>query len=133
MTAAFGPLDEFDGMPDDAIGVAPTNEAFDAALAKLGSTPEQLLENKELLTKVLYDHVAQVAEDGSITTLNGNAIEIMVDGKEVSLKEAMTAKTVTIDVADGISSVTATTPISCFDGSQLIFPSNAVILTEDLQ
>ena len=130
LTEAVGPLDAFDGLPEKSIIVAPTNEAFDAALTGLGLTPAELLADKELLTKVLYDHIGAVADDGSITDLNGHAMMVMVDGKEVPLKDAAAAEAVTIADANGIGPVSATTPISCFGGNQLVFPSKAVILTK---
>ena len=130
LTEAVGPLDAFDGLPEKSIIVAPTNEAFDAALTGLGLTPAELLADKALLTTVLYDHIGAVADDGSITDLNGHAMMVMVDGKEVPLKDAAAAEAVTIADANGIGPVSATTPISCFGGDQLVFPSEAVILTK---
>ena len=130
LEAAFGPLDTFNQLPEKSIIVAPTNEAFAAALTTLGLTSEELLADKETLRTVLQDHIGAVADDGSITDLNGHAMMVMVDGKEVPLKDAAAAEAVTIADANGVDPVSATTPISCVGGDQLVFPSKAVILAK---
>jgi hypothetical protein len=128
LTTAFGPLDTFDDLPEKSIIVAPNNEAFATALDGLNLTPEELLGNTELLNLVLGHHVGAVADDGSISDLGGHPMKIMVDGMEVPLEDAATFTEVMIEDEDGQAPVAATTPISCFGGNQLIFPSSGVIL-----
>ena len=128
LTTAFGPLDTFDDFPEKSIIVAPNNEAFATALDGLNLTPEELLGNTELLNLVLGHHVGAVADDGSISDLGGHPMKIMVDGMEVPLEDAATFPEVMIEDEDGQAPVAATTPISCFGGNQLIFPSSGVIL-----
>lgn len=82
---------------------APTNDAFAAAIAALGTTPEALLGNTDLLTQVLLYHVvpgtfmaedvagvlAMSAEDGfSIATANGQAATISTDGTNIFIDGA---------------------------------------------
>ncbi len=63
---------------------APTNEAFAAALEKLGVTQEQLLADKDMLTKVLTYHVvpdatvmaADIPYGTDIKTVNGGTFTI---------------------------------------------------------
>lgn len=63
---------------------APTNEAFTAALEKLGITQEELLADKDMLTKVLTYHVvpdatvmaADIPYGTDIKTVNGGAFTI---------------------------------------------------------
>ena len=61
---------------------APNNSAFEAAFAALGVTAEEVLANTELLTQILLYHVVPgglsaeaLAAQGSVTTLEGSAIE----------------------------------------------------------
>ena len=77
--------------------LAPTEEAFAAALAALDVTAEDLLANTELLTAVLTYHVLPVeapAEvvvslDGqSVATVNGAEIAIAVVGDSVTVNDA---------------------------------------------
>lgn len=66
---------------------APTNDAFVALLNTLGVTKEQLLADKDLLTKVLTYHVvpnavvkkADIPFGQPIQTINGNALSIDAD------------------------------------------------------
>ena len=85
--------------------LAPTDEAFAAALEALGLTAEELLANTELLTEVLTYHVLAgeipasqvVTLDGqSVATLNGAEINITVDGDTVMINDATVAA---VDVA----------------------------------
>jgi len=63
---------------------APTNAAFDALFAELGLTAEQLLSNKDLLTKVLLYHVVDGRVYSSdlplsplaVKTLNGGSFTV---------------------------------------------------------
>ena len=77
--------------------LAPTEEAFAAALAALDVTAEDLLANTELLAAVLTYHVLPleapaevvVSLDGqSVATVNGAEIAISVDGSTVMINNA---------------------------------------------
>lgn len=74
---------------------APTDEAFAAALTKLGLTAEKLLADKDTLTKVLQYHVVP-----SSAALSSS----LKDGLEVST--ALPGKSLKINVKDGKVSVT---------------------------
>ena len=77
---------------------APTDAAFEAALADLGLTADELLADTELLTSVLTYHVVEgeylaadvVGLDGqAVPTVNGAEVNISVDGDSVLVNEAM--------------------------------------------
>lgn len=77
--------------------LAPTDEAFAAALDALGLTAEELLADTETLTSILTYHVLEgavpaatvVTLDGqSVPTLNGAEIAITVDGDTVMANDA---------------------------------------------
>ncbi|KAB2857623.1 MAG: fasciclin domain-containing protein [Anaerolineae bacterium] len=90
---------------------APTNDAFAAAIAALGTTPEELLGNTDLLTQVLLYHVvpgtfmaedvagalamsAEMEMDGfSIATANGQAATISTDGTNIFIDGATIVST----------------------------------------
>ena len=81
---------------------APTDEAFEAALADLGLTAEELLADTELLTSVLTYHVVEgevpaadvVTLDGEeVETVNGASVTITVDGETVMVNEATVIST----------------------------------------
>lgn len=90
---------------------APTNDAFAAAIAALGTTPEALLGNTDLLTQVLLYHVvpgtfmaedvagalamsAEMEMDGfSIATANGQAATISTDGTNIFIDDATIVST----------------------------------------
>jgi uncharacterized surface protein with fasciclin (FAS1) repeats len=81
---------------------APTNAAFEAAIAALGTTPEDLLNNSELLTTVLAYHVVPGyftsgtvvavagAEGGATiaTALPGTTVSVALDGESVMVNDA---------------------------------------------
>jgi len=76
---------------------APTNEAFATALQSLGLTADQLLADKDTLTKILTYHVIAGAVpsstvmtmDGqSVPTVNGAKVTIGVDGQNVTVNDA---------------------------------------------
>ena len=76
---------------------APTDEAFEAALADLDLTAEELLADTELLTSVLTYHVVEgevpasdvVTLDGEeVPTVNGASVLITIDGETVMVNEA---------------------------------------------
>ncbi|GAB4514464.1 MAG: hypothetical protein OHK0046_16600 [Anaerolineae bacterium] len=65
---------------------APTNAAFEAALAELGLTAEELLANEELLNNVLAYHVVPqqlLAED--IVGLDGQTLTTGLTGQELTI------------------------------------------------
>ena len=90
--------------------LAPTEEAFAAALDALGMAPEELLADTELLTAVLTYHVLPleapaatvVTLDGqSVPTVNGEEITITVDGDTVMINDATVVAT-DIPASNGI-------------------------------
>ena len=85
--------------------LAPTDEAFVAALDALGLTAAELLADTETLTSILTYHVIEgevpaatvVTLDGqSAETLNGASVDISVDGETVMVNDATV---VAVDVA----------------------------------
>ncbi|MGB7859704.1 MAG: fasciclin domain-containing protein [Acidimicrobiia bacterium] len=88
---------------------APTNEAFEAALAALDLTAEELLADTETLTAILTYHVigdevtsgdlaAAGTEEITVTTLSGEDLTVIVgDDGSVSFKD-QTAVVVTADL-----------------------------------
>ncbi len=90
--------------------LAPTDDAFAAALDALGLTAEELLADTDLLTSVLTYHVIAgevpssqvVTLDGeSVTTLNGADIAITVDGDTVMINDA-TVTAVDVEASNGV-------------------------------
>ena len=85
---------------------APTDEAFAAAFAALGTEPAALLADTELLTSILTYHVigGQAVESATVVTLDGQSVEtvngssvaISVDGSSVMVDGA---NVVTVDLA----------------------------------
>jgi len=65
---------------------APTDEAFTNALKALGMTPEQLLSNKELLTKVLTYHVVtgKIMASDVMKLTDGTKVK-SVQGSEITI------------------------------------------------
>jgi uncharacterized surface protein with fasciclin (FAS1) repeats len=94
---------------------APTNEAFDAALASLGLTAEELLADKETLTAILTYHVlgttvtsADITSAGveeiPVTTLSGEELVAMVgeDGAVGFANQAATVTAADIEASNGV-------------------------------
>ncbi len=109
LTAAdlVGPFDSCDD-PKTTV-LAPTNDAFAAALTSLGMTADQLLADKELLTSVLTYHViagevpaATVVTLSEATTLNGAKISIKVVDGSVILNDSVKVTTTDIQACNGI-------------------------------
>jgi uncharacterized surface protein with fasciclin (FAS1) repeats len=76
---------------------APTDAAFEAALADLDMTAEELLADTETLTSILTYHVISgevpasdvLALDGQeVETVNGETVEISIDGETVMVDGA---------------------------------------------
>lgn len=76
---------------------APTDEAFEAALADLGLTAEELLADTETLTSILTYHVVEgevpatdvMTLDGEMVgTVNGATVTISIDGETVMVNDA---------------------------------------------
>ena len=89
---------------------APTNAAFEAALAALKLTKEELFANKELLTGVLTYHVLAgkvLAADvlglngQEVAMLSGAKIKITVEGDVVKINDA-TVTTADIEASNGV-------------------------------
>lgn len=90
--------------------LAPTEEAFAAALEALGITAEDLLADTELLTSVLTYHVIPgnnmaadvVGLDGQdVATVNGATVAISVDGDTVMVNDATVVQT-DIEASNGV-------------------------------
>ncbi len=90
--------------------LAPTDEAFAAALELLDTTAEELLADTDLLTSVLTYHVipgavtaSQVLElDGeSVVTVNGASLDIDIDEDTVMIGDA-TVTTADVRASNGI-------------------------------
>jgi transforming growth factor-beta-induced protein len=90
--------------------LAPTEEAFAAALEALGMTAEELLADTDLLTAVLTYHVLPleapastvVTLDGqNVATVNGAEITITVNGDTVMINNATVVAT-DIQASNGI-------------------------------
>ena len=100
----------FDACDDAKTTVlAPTNDAFAAALTALGMTAEQLLADKALLTSVLTYHViagevpaATVVGLTEATTLNGQKIKIAVVNGGVVLNDKIKVTATDIKACNGI-------------------------------
>jgi len=101
---AAGLVDALKG-PGPLTVFAPTDAAFATLLRRLHTTPEKLLADKALLTKVLTYHVVAgriTAADlrrgrNVVTTLNGNKLVIRKLGRTVTINR--TAKVTTADIA----------------------------------
>ena len=90
--------------------LAPTDEAFAAALDDLGLTAEELLADTETLTAILTYHVIPgnvpssdvVTLDGQeVETVNGAAVTISVDGDTVMVNDA-TVIAVDVEASNGV-------------------------------
>lgn len=95
---------------DEFTVFAPTNAAFDASLAELGITADELLADKAQLTAILRAHVVPglvladqlVAQNGGvIVALDGTRHPIVVSGSDVSVGGA-TVITADIHASNGI-------------------------------
>ncbi|HSJ36542.1 MAG TPA: fasciclin domain-containing protein [Acidimicrobiia bacterium] len=80
---------------------APTDAAFEAALADLGLTADELLADTETLTSILTYHVVPgevpatdvVTLDGQeVETVNGETLTITIDGETVMVDDATVAQ-----------------------------------------
>ena len=109
LTAAdlVGPFDACDDAKTTVL--APTNDAFAAALTGLGMTAEQLLADKALLTSVLTYHViagevpaSTVVTLSEASTLNGAKISIKVVDGSVILNDTVKVTTTDIQACNGI-------------------------------
>jgi uncharacterized surface protein with fasciclin (FAS1) repeats len=88
---------------------APTNDAFEATLADMDMTLEDLTADPELLTRVLQYHVvsgtinANLLRDGAnLPTLAGDTIAVSVDGDTVTLNDTVTVTEADIIATDGV-------------------------------
>jgi uncharacterized surface protein with fasciclin (FAS1) repeats len=102
--------------PDATLTVfAPTNEAFDAALAALGLTAEELLADTETLTSILTYHVlgdevtsadlvAAGSEEITVTTLNGEDLTVIVgdDGSVSFADQTATVVAADVEASNGV-------------------------------
>jgi branched-chain amino acid transport system substrate-binding protein len=98
--AAQGPITVF----------APTNDGFDAALAELGMTPEEILGDTALLTSILTYHVVEgavfaedVVELDEFTTLSGETVTVTVTEEgDVVLNDTVTVIDTDIEASNGV-------------------------------
>lgn len=90
---------------------APTNEAFDATVAELGMTAQELLADTESLREILLYHVIEgevlagdVLElDGeTVNTLQGAEISISIADGTVTLNDTITVTATDIQAANGV-------------------------------
>jgi uncharacterized surface protein with fasciclin (FAS1) repeats len=90
--------------------LAPTDEAFAAALESLGLTAEELLADTETLTSILTYHVIAgevpssqvVTMNGqSVATVNGAEVTITVEGETVKVNDA-TVTAVDVEASNGV-------------------------------
>jgi uncharacterized surface protein with fasciclin (FAS1) repeats len=94
---------------------APTNEAFDAALASLGVTAEELLADKETLTSILTYHVLGTTvtstditsagvEEIPVDTLSGEELVAVIgeDGTVGFANQAATVTAADIEASNGV-------------------------------
>ncbi|MEN9506743.1 MAG: hypothetical protein RI958_2669 [Actinomycetota bacterium] len=108
--SAAGLVGAIDSCEDGPVTVfAPTNEAFAAALTKLGLTAEQLLADTATLTAVLKYHIVPGKVDAATvvgltkaTTLNGKDIAISVSGSSVTLNGSVNVVATDIMACNGI-------------------------------
>ena len=89
--------------------LAPTDEAFEAALAELDMTAEELLADTELLTEVLTYHVVETAPPSevvvtldSVTTLQGSDVTISATEDGVVLNDSVNVVTTDIPAGNGV-------------------------------
>jgi transforming growth factor-beta-induced protein len=87
---------------------APTNDAFEAALADLGISAADLLADEDLLTAVLLYHVApgeyfagDVLAEGSLTMADGNTAEVAIENGMVTIDGAPISNA-NINVSNGV-------------------------------
>jgi hypothetical protein len=108
--------------------VAPTNDAFAAALKSLDMTAEELLADTELLTSILAVHLGvasgETAEEAM--AISGNPLKFEVDGSPATLAASQGAPA--ISIAGPSNTVEATTPVTCVGGAQTYFPASGVLL-----
>jgi uncharacterized surface protein with fasciclin (FAS1) repeats len=102
--------------PDATLTVfAPTNAAFDAALADLGITAEELLADTETLTAILTYHVlgdvvtssdivAAGTEEIPVETLSGAQLIVVLtdDGNVTFQDQSATVTTADVDASNGV-------------------------------
>lgn len=105
---AAGLVETFAGEGEFTV-FAPTNAAFEAALADLGLTAEELLANTDLLTQILQYHVVPgvVTSDVVVTlseaeTLLGEKVSIAVENGSVYLNETVMVSAVDIMASNGV-------------------------------
>jgi transforming growth factor-beta-induced protein len=104
------------GDPNATLTVfAPTNAAFEAALAELGMTADELLSNTDLLTGILTYHVlgdivtsgdiaAAGTEEIPVETLSGEELIVIVgDAGNVTFKDqAASVTTADVEASNGV-------------------------------
>lgn len=118
LVAAVQAADLVDALsdPDATLTVfAPTNEAFEEALAALGLTAEELLADTETLTAILTYHVlgeevtsSDLAEAGTeeipVTTLSGEELVVIVGdaGNVTFADQSATVTTADVEASNGV-------------------------------
>jgi len=112
---------------EDVVVVAPSDEAFNKALAELALTPEELLGNSDLLTSVLALHLGAAPTDASTeaTTVSGPEIMFMDGDDPATLADLQTADTPTIEEGDTTAAVNEV--IACDEGATVLFVDSVLI------
>ena len=88
--------------------LAPTNEAFEAALTALGLTKEQLLADENLADILTYHVLAgavgssDIASEPSRVTVQGEPVEITADGGTVTINGSATVAMPDVAASNGV-------------------------------
>jgi len=117
--------------------VAPTNDAFAAALKALDVTAEDLLADTDTLASILSVHVGAAANDEatSATDLAKSTLTFMVDGKPAPLASTWPtgdAQVAGVSVMGPVNPTDVSSVLSCKAGNQTIFVADSVLLPTSL-
>lgn len=130
---------ELGDIPSDQplVLVAPTNDAFAAALKALGVTAEDLLKDTDTLASILSVHVgfAESDEATSATDIAKSTLTFMVDGKESPLESTWPVddeQVARVSVMGPVNTADVATVISCKAGNQTLFAAESVLLPKSL-
>lgn len=88
---------------------APTNDAFEATLADMDLTLDDLVEDPDALTAILQYHIvrgtinANLLRDGAnLPTLSGDTIAVSVDGDTITLNDSVTITEADLIATNGV-------------------------------
>ena len=113
LLAALGAAGLADTLNDPLAGpftvFAPTDDAFAAALAGLGVSPDALLADTEMLTGILQYHIVsgrvpaeEIVTLESVTTLQGSDIAITVQDGNIVLNDSVNVTLTNVQASNGI-------------------------------